>query len=987
MSDSQDQKNQAFGRFDDGGSTDDAPLEGALARSADEQSEPKPPAEPTPEPAASLEPAEEQVAEPVSDEPATAAAEAPKVRRNPAELLPPAPHPKPHPKGDWVESPLRKWWAKFRGAQKRGGKLYSVRDLGVGALECWRRPTTWYLGLVFLVCAGIYLAGISYYWPSIIDDSYITFRFSDNLIHGHGLRFNPDGMRVEGYTNFLWMIFIAIALVLGIGAMFAAKVLGILCGIGTMFVAWRFAAALRGRDDVFNLLPAFILATNAHFQFWAVQGLETLLQVLLVFWSYYYFFLEMKDGRRWLISPLLAALAAMTRIDSLFFLSPLGLWGLWQVLRMETRWVRFAWWGAIAAIVFGSYFTWKVAYFGDIFPNTVYAKLGRDQINYERGHSHLYNYYFNQAGWDRPSTTPKPISELSKDDPRYESMVRDRLLYLLSGGPVNNWAWFNLWLGALLLCVAIWRARVAMLILVPIAMQAYFIHHVGGDWMPGFRFFQIVLPWLALSVAVAIGLWQELMERNWGRRWPARLAVWPVGAFFAVMALSTAFEQAKINTVYIFGKDPMWLKKSGDWYSWDAIKANYAKSFAGPLGEIADYLLLNTQDDAWILMSDIGQPMWFAEHLNLVDVDGLTDKYLADAPSVRDETFGGEPLISREEIYRSILKDRNIVDPKPDQEKQLHEEANRRYMERMWDRNTRYIMEEVKPEYIIVFMLHNGKGPDVWGRAYPDAVMYATQHPGFQDYEEDWRGIKQPGDVWNHIYRRKDVPKTVSKDTQIARLKGAIRRNPRMPYLVMKLYEETTKDGAKIDDETRKMVVKMAERFYSDENLIRRIVTLARSHNDAKLATDVLEQTLKKSPENTGLLKVKSELHEQQGEFEEAAETLEQALLYLDSKDNSLYYHLAYLYEQRLNDSMRAQEIAREATERNPDDPRAWSDYASIAERAQRWEQAVEGFEKLAKLQRPTSPALKTKLNALRLRLEQEKGTETKKEDSNSETE
>ncbi|MFL6290176.1 MAG: hypothetical protein ACJ759_04705, partial [Thermoanaerobaculia bacterium] len=37
------------------------------------------------------------------------------------------------------------------------------------------------------------------------DDAYISYRYAFNLLHGHGLVFNP-GERVEGYTNLLYVL-------------------------------------------------------------------------------------------------------------------------------------------------------------------------------------------------------------------------------------------------------------------------------------------------------------------------------------------------------------------------------------------------------------------------------------------------------------------------------------------------------------------------------------------------------------------------------------------------------------------------------------------------------------------------------------------------------------------------------------------------------------------------------------------------------------
>ena len=41
--------------------------------------------------------------------------------------------------------------------------------------------------------------------PIVQDDAYISFRYADNYLAGHGLVYNT-GERVEGYTNFFWII-------------------------------------------------------------------------------------------------------------------------------------------------------------------------------------------------------------------------------------------------------------------------------------------------------------------------------------------------------------------------------------------------------------------------------------------------------------------------------------------------------------------------------------------------------------------------------------------------------------------------------------------------------------------------------------------------------------------------------------------------------------------------------------------------------------
>ncbi|MGB5138377.1 MAG: hypothetical protein WBP29_07570, partial [Candidatus Zixiibacteriota bacterium] len=67
------------------------------------------------------------------------------------------------------------------------------------------------------------------------DDAYISFRYAENLINGDGLVFNI-GERVEGYTNFLWVILLALAKgLLGVDYLATSRVLGVAAG-ASLFV-------------------------------------------------------------------------------------------------------------------------------------------------------------------------------------------------------------------------------------------------------------------------------------------------------------------------------------------------------------------------------------------------------------------------------------------------------------------------------------------------------------------------------------------------------------------------------------------------------------------------------------------------------------------------------------------------------------------------------------------------------------------------------
>src|SRR3990172_13263565 len=90
---------------------------------------------------------------------------------------------------------------------------------------------------IILLIITTLLVNILSFWVYINDDAYITFRYSKNLASGNGPVYNV-GEKVEGYTNFLWMLILALGLFISpsIDVSLLSKVIGTLCSIGTIFL-------------------------------------------------------------------------------------------------------------------------------------------------------------------------------------------------------------------------------------------------------------------------------------------------------------------------------------------------------------------------------------------------------------------------------------------------------------------------------------------------------------------------------------------------------------------------------------------------------------------------------------------------------------------------------------------------------------------------------------------------------------------------------
>ena len=77
-------------------------------------------------------------------------------------------------------------------------------------------------------------------------DGTFDLRYARNLAEGQGLVWNPGGPRVEGFTNPLWVGYMAIFHVLGVDETLTSlciQISGAVFMLLTLLVGWRLASA------------------------------------------------------------------------------------------------------------------------------------------------------------------------------------------------------------------------------------------------------------------------------------------------------------------------------------------------------------------------------------------------------------------------------------------------------------------------------------------------------------------------------------------------------------------------------------------------------------------------------------------------------------------------------------------------------------------------------------------------------------------------
>jgi 4-amino-4-deoxy-L-arabinose transferase-like glycosyltransferase len=233
--------------------------------------------------------------------------------------------------------------------------------------------------LLILSLMAIAIAARALPGPRTIDDAFITFRYSANLLDGFGFVYNP-GVQTLGTTTPLWALLMAAIAGLTGGRDFPWYALTLSALIDALNTACIFLIVhrLTGRDRV-AVIPALAWAISPMSVTFAVGGMETSLAIL---WGLAGFTLYLyRDPARPGFDLALGAcigLGLLTRVDTVLWIGPLVLAHWIAILREradQPLWRRISWrtWLTAALIVL-PFMIAAWAYFGSPIPNSVTAK-------------------------------------------------------------------------------------------------------------------------------------------------------------------------------------------------------------------------------------------------------------------------------------------------------------------------------------------------------------------------------------------------------------------------------------------------------------------------------------------------------------------------------------------------------------------------------------------------------------------------------------
>lgn len=288
------------------------------------------------------------------------------------------------------------------------------------------------------------------------DDAMISMRYGHHLAAGHGLVWNI-GERIEGYTNFLWTVFM--------GAVHLLPVAEARMSLVILLTNLLFTCLLLTQVDTLAkklcltgglpLLVLFLCATSRDLLLWSASGLETM-ALTTAFTSALALLLDGQERRgREVLAFLLIGLLPLIRADAVVLSGLLiGLAFLRQPHRMRSLVVL----GTGAMIPGLTHLAFRWFYYGEMIPNTAYLKV---------------------ASWD------------------------GRTLWGLHYGRSFAETYWALLLLAAFALIRL-RDRTAAGLALLLGGYACYVIYIGGDAFAGYRFFVPVLPLMIVLAGAGI---------------------------------------------------------------------------------------------------------------------------------------------------------------------------------------------------------------------------------------------------------------------------------------------------------------------------------------------------------------------------------------------------------------------------------------------------------------------------------------------------
>jgi arabinofuranosyltransferase len=418
---------------------------------------------------------------------------------------------------------------------------------------------------------------------SLFDDAFISFRYARNFAEGHGLVWNL-GEPVEGYTNFLWTVAI------GLGVRFTgidAAVFGLWGALAVflanLLVVWRIGRLLCGPGHL--AVAPLLLGAHAVFASFGTTGMETAACALAVD-SLLWALLARDDALGAALAGTAGIVATLLRPDHALFYIAGSVVVAWAARRDLRRFLTHAAAYSVPFVGYLAYLAWKLDFYGEILPNTYYAKSA-GLAWFSQGAVYAASFYLGCQAW----------------------------IWLLA----------TVW-GARTSAHGSEARRFGLFFVVSFVTYNVYVAKVGGDFMYA-RFYIPLLPMLALGAEYALhGL--ITAER--------RVAAVALGSVLAIACVPIEASDA-------IGHRETGIRAQGPTHALSSLNPPVVHHGAAKVGRYFEEVFTDRGIEPTLAKGGIGMVGYYTR-LPLVDIRGLTDPVVARMPLQKRTRPGHEKM-------------------------------------------------------------------------------------------------------------------------------------------------------------------------------------------------------------------------------------------------------------------------------------------------------------------------------------------------------
>jgi arabinofuranosyltransferase len=446
----------------------------------------------------------------------------------------------------------------------------------------------------------------------LAEDAYITLRTVDNLLKGHGLRWNV-AERVQVFTHPLWLFVLVPFKAIIPSSILALMVPGWLTALPTFPLLFR---AARTPPGVVVAFCALVLSQSV-IDF-STSGLETSLSHLLIVCI----LITLPSERGGITQhALFFGLLLLNRLDLLPLVAPLVLVELWRAggHRRPLR-VLLGLSPLIAWLVFAS------VYYGSPLPNTYFAKVA---ANMPPGSIALQGLrYFLDLCLYEPLTLASVLCGLALG---VRGRRVDRASYCLALG---------------------------------IGLHVLYVFKVGGDYMNA-RFLTpdvVAAAWITLR---AVDRRAASGHPSWAESTPAMAAIAAV-AVALIVADHHSFASRKsdlVRATTISDERQVYLPATGLWSRlWGYLRGEPFEA-SHPWVDLGRRLRREHPRGKPFVHLNMGLLGYYAgRRIHIVDALGLTDPFVARLPVDEFWTAGHAQRVVPEQYIQSLSRRRNVIE-------------------------------------------------------------------------------------------------------------------------------------------------------------------------------------------------------------------------------------------------------------------------------------------------------------------------------------